>query len=58
MMQNSIRLLKIYSLNKLNVAQNNIIRYMTGRSSQSRISQTTSILKIFNIHQLFVYMKL
>jgi hypothetical protein len=46
------------TLNKLNVAQNNIIRYMTGLSSHSHISQTAAILQMFNIFQLFVFMKL
>ena len=34
--------------NKLNIAQNNIIHFMTGLSSH--IFQTTTILKIFNIY--------
>ena len=42
----------------MNVAQNNIIRYMTGFSSHSQISQTSTILQMFNIFQLFVLMKL
>ena len=44
------------TLNMLNISQNNIIRYMTGLSRN--ITTTTKILNLFNIHDLYLYMKL
>ena len=38
----------------LNISQNNIIRYMTGLSRNSHITTTN----LFNIHDLYLYMKL
>ena len=46
------------TLNYLNLNQNMIIRYMTGLSKNSHISGVTKILKLFNIHDLYFYMKL
>jgi hypothetical protein len=46
------------TLNKLNVNQNNIIRYMTGLSKHSHISNTRKVLKILSINELNDYMKL
>ena len=42
----------------MNVMQNDIIRYITGLSRNSHISKTTKILKLFNIQDLYYYMKL
>ena len=46
------------TLKSINIAQNDIIRYMTGLSRNSHISNTLKILKIFNIYELYIYMKL
>ena len=46
------------TLNKMNVNQNNIIRYMTGLSKSSHVSNTRKILRILSIHELNDYMKL
>ena len=46
------------TLKHLNVAQNDLIRYMTGLSRNSHISNTLKILKLFNIFDLYIYMKL
>jgi hypothetical protein len=46
------------TLNSMNISQNNIIRYMTGLSKHSHISNTRKILKILSIDELFIYMKL
>ena len=55
--------LEIMTINKktlksLNISQNDIIRYMTGLSRNSHISSTLKILKVFNIFELYQYMKL
>jgi hypothetical protein len=55
--------LEIMTLNKktlqtLNISQNNIIRYFTGLSRNSHITTLTKILKLFNIRDLYYYMKL
>ena len=55
--------LEIFSLNKttinrINVCQNNIIRYITGLSKNSHVSNTRNVLKIMNIPDLYKYMKL
>jgi hypothetical protein len=55
--------LEIMNLNKktlttLNIAQNEIVRYITGLSRNSHISNTLKILKLFNIHDLYYNMKL
>lgn len=42
----------------MNISQNNLIRYMTGLSRNSHISNTRKILKILSIDELFKYMKL
>jgi len=54
---------EIFSVNKkkinlMNISQNNLIRYMTGLSRNSHISNTRKILKILSIDELFKYMKL
>ena len=54
---------EIMSINKstlknMNIAQNDLIRYMTGLSRNSHISNTLKILKLFNIFELYTYMKL
>jgi hypothetical protein len=46
------------TLNTLNIAQNDIVTYITGLSRISHISNTLKILKLFNIHDLYYYMKL
>ena len=46
------------TLKSLNIAQNDLIRYMTGLSRNSHISNTLKILKLFNIFELYIYMKL
>jgi hypothetical protein len=46
------------TLNKLNVSKNNIIRYITGLSKNSHISNTRKILRILSINNLYDYMKL
>ena len=46
------------TLKKLNIDQNALIRYMTGLSRNSHISNSLRILKLFNIFQLNTYMKL
>ena len=46
------------TLKKLNIEQNALIRYMTGLSRNSHISNSLRILKIFNIFELYIYMKL
>ena len=55
--------IEIMTLNKktiqmLNINQNNIIRYFTGLSRNSHISNVTKILKLFNMKDLYFYMKL
>ena len=45
------------TLKKLNIAQNDLVRYMTGLSRNSHISETLKILKLFNINELYKYMK-
>ena len=42
----------------MNVSQNNIIRFTTGLSKNSHMSNTRNVLKIMNIQDLFKYMKL
>jgi hypothetical protein len=42
----------------MNVSQNNIIRYITGLSKNSHVSNTRKILKILSINELYSYMKL
>jgi hypothetical protein len=46
------------TLKSINIAQNDIIRYMTGLSRNSHISNTLKILTIFKIYELYTYMKL
>ena len=46
------------TLNSMNVSQNIIIRYMTGLSKHSHISNTRKTLKILSIEELFIHMKL
>ena len=46
------------TLTTLNIEQNDLIRYMTGLSRHSHISSTLKILKLFNIFELYTYMKL
>ena len=41
------------TLNILNIGQNDIVRYITGLSRNSHISNTLKILKLFNINDLF-----
>jgi hypothetical protein len=43
---------------KMNVSQNNIIRYITGLSKNSHVSNTRKILRILSINELYSYMKL
>ena len=55
--------MEIMNLNKktiqtMNLSQNCIIRYFTGLSKNSHISNVLKILKIFNIKDLYLYMKL
>ena len=55
--------LEIMNLNKktlktINIGQNDIVRYITGLSRNSHISNTLKILKLFNINDLYYYMKL
>ncbi len=55
--------LEIFSVNKktqslLNISQNNLIRFLTGLSRNSHISNTRKILRILSIEELFKYMKL
>ena len=42
----------------MNVSQNNIIRYITGLSKYSHISNTRKILRILSVENLYDYMKL
>ena len=42
----------------MNVSQNNIIRYITGLSKNSHVSNTRKILRILSINELYSYMKL
>ena len=42
----------------INLSQNTIVRYMAGLSKNSHISDELKILKIFNMHELYLYMKL
>jgi hypothetical protein len=42
----------------MNVNQNSIIRYMTGLSKKSHISNTRKVLRILSINELNDYMKL
>ena len=44
--------------NSMNLSQNNLIRYMTGLSKNSHISNTRKILRILSIDELYRYMKL
>jgi len=46
------------TLKNMNISQNNIIRYMTGLSRNSHISNTRKILKLLSIDELSSYMKL
>ena len=46
------------TINKMNVNQNSIIRYMTGLSKKSHISNTRKVLRILSINELNDYMKL
>jgi hypothetical protein len=46
------------TINMINLSQNTIVRYMTGLSKNSHISDVLKILKIYNIHELYLYMKL
>ena len=46
------------TLKSLNIEQNNIFRYITGLSRNSHISDTLRILRVFNIFELYNYMKL
>ena len=46
------------TLNKMNVSQNDIIRYMTGLSRNSHITKIRSILNFLSINELYIYMKL
>ena len=46
------------TLKSMNVAQNDIVRYMTGLSRNSHISSTLKILRLFNISELYIFMKL
>jgi hypothetical protein len=46
------------TLSSMNLSQNSIIRFMTGLSKNSHISNTRKILKIMNIEELYIYMKL
>jgi hypothetical protein len=46
------------TLKSLNIEQNNIFRYMTGLSRNSHISDTLRILRVFNMFELYNYMKL
>ena len=55
--------LEIMNLNKktlklINIGQNDIVRYITGLSRHSHISNTLKILKLFTINDLYYYMKL
>jgi hypothetical protein len=40
------------TLKKLNISQNDLVRYMTGLSRNSHISEILKILKLFNINEL------
>jgi hypothetical protein len=46
------------TLKTINIGQNDIVRYITGLSRNSHISNTLKILKLFNINDLYYYMKL
>ena len=46
------------TLKSLNIEQNNIFRYITGLSRNSHISDTLRILRVFNVFELYNYMKL
>ena len=46
------------TINRMNLCQNNIIRFITGLSKNSHVSNTRNILKIMNIQDLYKYMKL
>jgi hypothetical protein len=46
------------TLKSINIEQNNIFRYITGLSRNSHISDTLRILRVFNIFELYNYMKL
>ena len=46
------------TLKNMNISQNNIIRYITGLSRNSHISNTRKILKFLSIDELYSYMKL
>ena len=55
--------LEIMNLNKktlklINIGQNDIVRYITGLSRHSHITNTLKILKLFSINDLYYYMKL
>ena len=46
------------TLSSMNLSQNSIIRFMKGLSKNSHISNTRKILRIMNIEELYIYMKL
>jgi hypothetical protein len=46
------------TLKSLNISHNDLIRYMTGLSRNSHISNTLKILKLFNISELYISVKL
>jgi len=46
------------TLKSINIEQNNIFRYITGLSRNSHISDTLRILRVFNIFELYNFMKL
>ena len=46
------------TLKTLNIAQNDVIRYMTVLSRNSHISDTLRILRVFKMFALYLYMKL
>jgi hypothetical protein len=46
------------TLSSMNFSQNSVIRFMTGLSKNSHISNTRKILRIMNIEELYIYMKL
>ncbi len=42
------------TLKKLNISQNDLVRYMTALSRKSHISETLKIVKLFNINELYI----
>ena len=46
------------TLKTINIGQNDIVRYITGLSRKSHISNTLKIFKLFNINDPYYYMKL